>query len=95
VREQVTQASAAGVTNFSAFVVSQIVPPQLNIQTIANGFAFKFSPVANCAHILERSTDLVTWTPILTNTPTSTQPIALQDTNVPVGEAFYRLLLNP
>ena len=84
-----------GVTNFSAFVVSQIVPPQLNIQTIANGFAFKFSPVANCAHILERSIDLATWTPFLTNTPASTQPITLQDTNVPVGEAFYRLLLNP
>jgi hypothetical protein len=85
----------AGVTNFSALVVSQIVPPQLNIQTIADGFAFRFSPVANCAHILERSTDLVTWTPILTNTPASAQPITLQDTNVPVGEEFYRLLLNP
>ena len=85
----------AGVTNFSTFVVSQIVPPQLNIQTIANGFAFQFSPVANCAHILERSTDLVTWTPILTNTPASTQPLTLQDTNAPAGEAFYRLLLTP
>jgi hypothetical protein len=84
-----------GVTNFSAFVVSQIVPPQLNIQTIDNGFAFQFSPVVNCAHILERSTDLVTWTPILTNTPASTQPLALQDTNAPAGEAFYRLLLTP
>jgi len=85
----------AGVTNFSAFVVSQIIPPQLNIQTITNGFAFQFTPLANCAHILERSADLVTWTPIFTNTPASTQPITLQDTNAPTGKAFYRVLLNP
>jgi hypothetical protein len=85
----------AGDTNFSAFVVSQIIPPQLNIQTITNGFAFQFTPVANCANILERSADLVTWTPISTNTPTSTQPVTLQDINAPAGNAFYRVLLNP
>jgi len=85
----------AGVTNFSAFVVSQIIPPQLNIQNITNGFAFQFTPVANCAHIVERSTDLVTWTPIFTNTPASSQPVTLQDTNAPTGKAFYRVLLNP
>jgi hypothetical protein len=83
------------VTNFSAFVVSQIIPPQLHIQTITNGFAFQFTPVANCAYILERSTDLVTWTPISTNTPATTQPVTLQDINAPTDKAFYRLLLNP
>jgi hypothetical protein len=85
----------SGVTNFSAFVVSQIVPPHLNIQNTTKGFALQFTPVANCAHILERSTDLVTWTPISTNAPSSAQPVALQDTNAPSGKAFYRVILNP
>jgi hypothetical protein len=84
----------AGVTNFSAFVVSQIVPPQMSIQNLTNGFAFQFTPVANAANILERSPDLVTWTPISTNTPANAQPITLQDTNAPTDKAFYRVLLN-
>ncbi len=85
----------AGITNFSAFVVSQIVPPQLGIQTLTNGFAFQFTPVPNCAETLERSVDLVTWTPICTFTTTNAQPITLQDTNAPTGKAFYRVQLNP
>ncbi len=89
------QVLVAGVTNLSAFVVSQIVPPQLNLHAVANGFAFQFTPVANCAHILERSTDLITWTPIFTNPPASSSPVIFQDTNAPAGNAFYRLLLNP
>lgn len=84
----------AGVTNFSAFVVSQIVPPQLNIQAITSGFAFQFVPVANCTNILERSTDLVTWTPMSTNTPASAQPVTAQDTHAPNDKAFYRVRLN-
>ena len=85
----------AGVTNFSALVVSQIIPPQLNIQAGTNGFVFQFTPVANGTHILERSTDLVTWTPIATNMATGTQSVTVQDANTPAGKAFYRLLLNP
>lgn len=85
----------SGVTNFSAFVVSQIVPPVMAIQSITNGFAFQFTPVPNCAETLERSPDLVTWTPIYTFTATNAQPMTLQDTNAPAGQAFYRLLLNP
>ena len=83
----------AGVTNFSAFAVSQIIPPQLNIQNTTNGFAFQFTPVANDTHILERSTDLVTWTPIATNTATGAQPVTLQDNAAPADKAFYRLRL--
>lgn len=83
----------AGVTNFSALVVSQIVPPQLNIQSLTNGYAFRFVPVANCANVLERSSDLKTWTPVSTNTPPNALPISVPDTNAPAGKAFYRLLL--
>ena len=87
------QVLVAGVTNFSAFVVSQIIPPNLSAQNSTTGFAFEFTPVANCPHVLERSTDLVNWTPIYTNTLSSTQPVTWQDTNAPAGKAFYRVQL--
>ena len=87
------QVLIAGVTNFTAFVVSQIVPPNLSAQNSTNGFAFQFAPVANCPHVLERSTDLVNWTPIYTNTLPSSQPVTWQDTNAPAGNAFYRVHL--
>ena len=84
----------AGVTNFSAFVLSQIIPPQLTIQNQTNRYVFHFTPVPNCAHVLERSTDLVNWTSLTTNTPANSQPAALQDNTPPGGSAFYRLRLN-
>jgi hypothetical protein len=83
-----------GVTNFSAFAISQIVPPIMNLQTFAGGFAFRFTPVPNCAETLERSTNLVAWTPVCTFTATNAQPVTLQDSSAPAGKAFYRLNLN-
>jgi len=88
------QVLLSGVTNFSAYVVAQIVPPSLNIQASTNGFTFQFAPVPNCAHILERSTDLITWTPIATNLVSGSQAVTLQDTNAPAGKSFYRLQVN-
>ncbi|MEJ0088442.1 MAG: hypothetical protein WDM80_01580 [Limisphaerales bacterium] len=83
----------AGVTNLSAFVVSQIIPPQLSLQSVTNGFAFQFTPVANCPQTLERSTDLVTWVSLATFTPTNSILVTLTDTNAPADKAFYRLHL--
>jgi hypothetical protein len=85
----------AGVTNFSAFAVSQIVPPYLGIQPAINGFSFQLTPVPNCPETLQRSTDLVTWTPVYTFTATNNQPVTLQDSNPPARKAFYRVQLNP
>ncbi len=85
----------AGVTNLSTFVVSQIVPPKLDIQPAVNGFSFQFTPVPNCPVILQRSTDLVTWTTIYSFTATNAQPVILQDPNAPADKAFYRVQLNP
>jgi hypothetical protein len=84
----------SGITNFSAFVISQIIPPSLSIRSLTNGFAFQFAPVPNCTHILERSADLITWTPVFTNTAVGPQSMALPDTNAPAGNAFYRLRVN-
>jgi hypothetical protein len=83
-----------GLTNLSTLVVSQIVPPQLSIQNHTNSLAFQFLPVPNATHTLERSSDLIHWTPVTAVTPANAQPITLRDNAAPVGEAFYRLSLN-
>jgi hypothetical protein len=85
------QVLLAGVTNFSAFVISQIVPPQLSIRPATNGFAFQFTPVPNCTQTLERSTNFITWIPITVVAPTNSEPVILQDTTAPAGRAFYRV----
>jgi hypothetical protein len=84
-----------GVTNFSAFVVSQIVPPILTAESATNGFLFQLTPVPNCPETLLRSTDLETWTSILTFTATNAQPMTLEDSNAPDAKAFYRVQLSP
>lgn len=89
------EVTVPGVTNFSAFVVSQIVPPILTIHPATNGYEFELKPVPNCPETLERSTDLQIWAPILTFTTTNAQPITLADSNAPAAKAFYRLQLNP
>jgi hypothetical protein len=88
------KAVISSVTNFSAFVVSQIVSPRLSVGSVSGGFSFQFAPVPNCETVLERSTNLVNWNPIATNTPADLQPVTLQDTNAPADKAFYRLRLN-
>jgi hypothetical protein len=87
------EVQVAGVTNFSAFVISQVVPPSLSVAAGAGGFAMQFVPVPNCMHILERSSDLVTWTPISTNTPAGLAPVIVQDNSAPADQAFYRLVV--
>jgi hypothetical protein len=88
------QVCVTGLTNLSAFVVSRL-SPQLSIQAGAGGFNIPLTPFANVTYTLQRSTDLVTWTSVNTNTPTSEQPVTLQDPNPPAGQAFYRLQVNP
>jgi hypothetical protein len=85
----------AGLTNFSAFIVAQISAPPLSIQAGANGFNFQFTPFANLSYTLQRSTDLVTWTSISTNTPASEQPVTFLDPAPPASQGFYRLVVTP
>ncbi|HEY1786611.1 MAG TPA: hypothetical protein VGJ73_00580 [Verrucomicrobiae bacterium] len=84
----------SGVTNFSAFVVSEIVP-SLTAESATNGFVLQLAPVPNCPETLERSTNLETWTPILTFTATNAQTVTLEDSNAPADHAFYRIQLSP
>ncbi len=89
------QASVALFTNTAAFVVSQISPPRLSIAPDVKPVAVQFTPFPNLSYTLQRSADLVNWTPVTTIIPSGAQPVTLQDPNPPVTQAFYRLLVNP
>jgi hypothetical protein len=88
------QVCVTGLTNLSAFVISQL-SAQINIQACANEYNFRFVPFAGVSYTLQRSTDLVAWTPVSTITPASEQPVSLQDSAPPPNQAFYRLFMNP
>jgi hypothetical protein len=85
----------AGLTNLSAFVVTQLPRPELSIQASTPGNNFQFTPSLYLTYILERSLDLVTWSPVCTNTPANTQHVTLQDPAQPPSRAFYRLQVHP
>jgi hypothetical protein len=83
-----------GLTNFSAFVVSQIVPPQLQVQVTTGKVSVQLIPVPNCVATLERSPDLRTWTPVTSINPTNAVSVMLEDNSPPPNQAFYRLKVN-
>lgn len=87
------QAVASGVTNLSAFVLTQVVAPALDLQANANGAAFALTPVPHWTHELERSTNLVDWVVVDSVTPTNNAPVNLHDPAAPADRAFYRLHL--
>ena len=89
------QAWVAGLTNLSAFVVARLSAPPISIQAGTNGWNFPFTPFANVSYTLQRSTDLATWTPVGTVTPTDEQSVTLQDSAPPAKQAFYRLQMKP
>ena len=82
------------VTNFSAFVIGQLPPVSLQVQAQTGTVVLSFQPVAGWRHVVERSADLVNWTPVATNTPADTQTVTVPDRNAPAGKAFYRVQLN-
>ncbi len=88
----------AGLTNAQPLAIVQFAAPPLAApiapQLGTNGFVFQFTPVPNCSQTLERSTNLVDWTPVVTFTPTNALPMTLQDNNAPAGKAFYRMRLD-
>ena len=89
------EAWVAGLTNLSAFVVAQLSPPALSIQKEADGVYFEFVPFAGLSYTLQRSTDLLSWTPIGTATAESEQSLTMEDAAPPAQAAFYRLRVNP
>jgi hypothetical protein len=82
-----------GMTNLPALAVVQFKAPLLSVASAANGFTFQFTPQPFCQQVLERSTNFVAWTPVMTVTPTNSLPMSLTDTNAPSDKAFYRMRL--
>ncbi|HEY3854980.1 MAG TPA: hypothetical protein VGO67_11345 [Verrucomicrobiae bacterium] len=87
------EAWISSATNLSALVVTRMTPPVLSAQPNASGPSFQFTPFANVSYTLQRSTDLLTWTPVTTVTPVSVGNLILQDPSPPANQAFYRLLV--
>jgi hypothetical protein len=88
------QVSVAGVTNLSAFVVAQFAPPTLTLNATGASRNISFAPLAGLVHTLERSTNLVHWTPLNSFTASDASPVALVDSAAPVNKAFYRVKVN-
>ena len=83
-----------GVTNFAPLALAQFKAPPLAVNVGTNGFGFQITPIPHCSQTLERSTNLVTWTPVMTITPTNAAPLTLQDFNAPADKAYYRIRLD-
>lgn len=92
------EVTARGLTNLTAFVVSQYAAPVLAVQKDAGGYEFTFTPQSAVTYTLERAASLgpsSPWTSLGAITATNTQPVVLRD-DAPVGsQAFYRLRLSP
>jgi hypothetical protein len=70
----------------------QLIPPvTLAVNPEPSGrFSFHFSGQTNQSYVIESSSDLTTWTPILTNTPTN-GVLTFVNSNATVPQLFYRV----
>ena len=90
-----------GVPRLSAtqsFVVrvNPVVPPDINPPTWSNGrFGFNITGQIGPDYLVQVSSNLVNWTPLLTNTPV-TVPFRLEDPEAAQhARRFYRIQLGP
>ena len=70
-----------------------------SIQDLSGGFTnqvwqAQFLSRSNWMYALERTTDLESWTDVSPATPGNGADLFLQDTNLPLGQAFYRVRAN-
>jgi hypothetical protein len=66
-------------------------PPPLGVINAVAAGKIQFSATTNWLYTLQRTTDLQTWTNVLTTTSGGTTNLVLQDTNAPSDKAFYRV----
>jgi len=85
------QVLLTGVTNLSAFTVSQIASPQAANTPVVGGSGLQFAPMPGVHYTLQRSVDFVNWTNLTSILATNSQPVTLQDFAPPADKAFYRL----
>ena len=91
-------ATAAGVSGTSAPVSISVVTPS----TLTNSapavtsqhFRFNFAANPGLTYIVQRSTNLINWTPVLTNVP-STASVPFTDTATVGSNGYYRVVRQP
>jgi hypothetical protein len=95
-----TIATAGGISATSTVVNVTVVSPITIISTApaASGgqFSFDYSANPGLRYVVERSTDLINWLPVVTNTAAG-NPVHVTDNISPSGRSFYRVgrLPNP
>lgn len=79
---------------WSTFVLGQLPPVSLTLQRLAGVVQIGFVSIPNWKHTVERSADLVNWSPVGTITPSTSAAQTIVDSAPPANKAFYRLRLN-
>jgi hypothetical protein len=91
-------ATAAGISATSTPVnISVVVPVALSNSApqISNGlFSFNYSANASLSYVVQDSSDLVNWLPLITNVATGSSILAT-DAFLVSGQRFYRTVLQP
>ena len=86
----------ADTADVDVFVSSGALPSlnQLSVTLLPNGHALvRFAGVPGRTYGLQRSTNLVNWTPLATLIAPAHGVIEYEDANPPGGGAFYRMAL--
>jgi hypothetical protein len=88
-------ATAAGISTTSAVVNITVVSPvaiALTSQQITNGqFAFDYTANPGLSYVVQNSSNLVDWVPVLTNVANS-NPVHFSDSVIPNFNRYYRVV---
>jgi hypothetical protein len=94
VARSVSGTNGAALTALFVAGVIELTPLQLQTGSLSNGtYRLSFPAVDSYRYAIDASTDLVTWTPLVTNAPAGGQAEFMDTTGLPYR--FYRLRLVP
>lgn len=89
-----------GLAATNSIGISVVTPMTVSLtnasEPSADNFQFSYSADIGLNYVVQRSTDLLTWTPLITNTAAS-NPVVFDDSNATNNQDFYRVgrLPNP
>jgi len=93
-----TNRVVSGMNDGSADNLSLVLTPKsdppfrlTSYGTVTNGWRVQFATITNRLYNLDRSTNLAAWSEVTPPLPGTGAAITLTDTNLPAGQAFYRV----
>ncbi|HZO84359.1 MAG TPA: alkaline phosphatase family protein, partial [Verrucomicrobiae bacterium] len=93
-----TNRVVSGMNDGSADNLSFVLTPKsdppfrlTSYGTVTNGWRVQFATITNRLYNLDRSTNLAAWSEVTPPLPGTGAAITLTDTNLPAGQAFYRV----